>query len=207
MPRKYFLMLAIVGLYSGIAKGGPTLIITEVFYDTPGIDSEEEWIELFNPTASAINLEGFSLQDNGSTFTIGAGNVVGAFQTFILARDAMGFAKLNPGVTPDLTTFPLALSNAGDFLRLRDNLGILLDEVAWEGGLPGWENVAATTGNSITRGQIGAGPNAWLANQTPAPGTPAPIPEPSTLVLMAGGLWVLRRRRKWNSRCRKFWTG
>jgi len=190
-------MLLVMGLYGGMAKGGPSLIITEVFYDTPGLDSKEEWIELFNPTANAIDLDGFSLQDNSSSrFIFGAGNTIGAFQTFILARDAAGFANLNPGVTPDLTTLRLSLNNGGDFLRLRDNLGNVLDEVAWEGGLSGWENVEATTGNSITRGQTGAGPTAWVPNQTPAPGSPSPIPEPSTVMLMASGLlWVLRRQK------------
>jgi Na+-transporting NADH:ubiquinone oxidoreductase subunit NqrC len=28
----------------------PKVYITEVFYDTPGVDSEEEWVELYNPT-------------------------------------------------------------------------------------------------------------------------------------------------------------
>jgi hypothetical protein len=32
------------------------VLITEVLYDTPGTDSIDEWIELYNPTGSAIDI-------------------------------------------------------------------------------------------------------------------------------------------------------
>jgi hypothetical protein len=32
------------------------VLITEVLYATPGTDSIEEWIELYNPTGSAIDI-------------------------------------------------------------------------------------------------------------------------------------------------------
>ncbi len=200
MPQKYFFLPAIFLMFSANAFAGPSLIISEVFYDTPGTESSEEWIELFNPTANAIDLEDFIIEDNNGPFQIPAGHTIQANQTFVIARNAAGFAGLNLGVTPDLVGFTLSLNNGGDFLRLRNNLGILLDEVAWEGGLPGWENVMATEGNSLIRGNTGAGPAAWLSNQQPAPGSPAPIPEPGTLVLLTGGLaslqWLRRSRRR-----------
>src|SRR3990170_5105758 len=39
------------------------LLISEVLYDTPGTDSDEEWIEIYNPTGSALNISHYKIGD------------------------------------------------------------------------------------------------------------------------------------------------
>ena len=182
-------------------NAGPSLIISEVFYDTPGIlnpESKEEWIEIFNPTFQSIDIGGFTIQDNRSTYTMAGGTIIQSGQSMIFARNTAGFFALH-GFNPDFGDFNLSLSNTGDFLRLKDASGTLLDEVAWEGELPGWENVEADNGKSLKRASLGQNPKDWLSNQSPNPGNPnglGVVPEPASIFLVATGLLsmgILRR--------------
>lgn len=45
------------------------LVINEILYDPSGGDSGYEWIELYNESSQAVNLEGWILQKAGSSFT------------------------------------------------------------------------------------------------------------------------------------------
>ena len=44
------------------------LVLSEALYDTAGEDSGKEWVELFNGTAQAIDLSGYSLGNAGSDY-------------------------------------------------------------------------------------------------------------------------------------------
>ncbi len=44
-------------------QGTSHLLISEVLYDTPGTDEDEEWIEIYNPTASTIDLSHYKVGD------------------------------------------------------------------------------------------------------------------------------------------------
>lgn len=148
------------------------LLVSEVFYDTPGDDAREEWIELHNPTASAVAIGGWTLSDNSGTWTIPAGTVIAPGQFLVIARDSAGFQLLY-GVNPDLDGLTLALGNAGDVVRLKDPSGAEIDRVAWEGYLPGW-SVSAGTGESIHRCPDATdtdGSADWTVRATESPGS------------------------------------
>ncbi len=125
------------------------ILISEVFYDTPGRDRIEEWVELYNPTGAAVDLSGWTLSDNSKTYTIPSGTVIGAGSFLIIARNANGFNSLY-GFMPDISGMNLALGNKGDMLSLKDSSGQQIDFVAWENYVSGW-NIAASRGNSIAR--------------------------------------------------------
>lgn len=185
----YSVFVAVLLALAGAAQAGPSIIITEVFYDTPGTDSIEEWVEFFNPTGGTIDIGGWTLHDNSTFFTFPGGTILMPGQTFVLAKNAAGFNALY-GFNPDLDGLNLNLSNSGDFLQLFDLSNQLVDEVGWEGALPGW-NIEAATGESLKRVFAGSGPAAWAGNQSPMPGTHSPIPEPGTLVLVGSGVVLL----------------
>jgi serine protease AprX len=123
--------------------------ISQVAYDTPGIDADEEWIELFNPTGSAIDVGGFRLADNGGTYTLPPNTIVPAGQHFSIARTAAGFMALFDRA-PGLGGMTLSLGNTADELRLLDPNGAEVDRVMWENPTAGWP-IAANTGSSIRR--------------------------------------------------------
>ena len=137
------------------------VVFSEVFYDTPGTDSVEEWIELYNNSPMEVDLSGWTITDNngsGSTYTIPSGETIAAHSYYTIALNSTGFNNLY-GYDADLYgTFP-SLNNDGDALLLKNSSGTLKDTVAWEGGAAagvptGWGSTSvpsAATGESIVR--------------------------------------------------------
>ena len=121
------------------------VLITEVFYDTPGSDSYEEWIEITNTGCSTQSLTGWSLSDNNKTYTLSGS--LQANQSLVVARNSSGFNSLY-STSPDKSNLNLSLGNSGDFVELR-NQTQTVDLVAWENKVPGW-NIQARY-NSIYR--------------------------------------------------------
>lgn len=143
-------------------SGGPSgVVFSEIFYDTPGTDAIEEWIELYNGTGSTVDIGGWTIIDNngtGSSFTFPGGTTIAAGTYLTVAADSAGFNALY-GFDADVYGAISALNNDGDTLLLKDSGGVEIDAVAWEGGasagIPsGWGSVSdpvAATGNSIVR--------------------------------------------------------
>ncbi len=178
-----------------VLYAGPSLIISEILYDAPAPESDEEWIEIFNATGNTIDIGGYTFGDNtASTYTVATGTMVQPGQTMVFARDAT-FFQARYGFSPDFGDFSLGLNNTGDKLVFRDLAKALVDSVAWENHVPGW-SILANDNQSLKRFATAISPASWLSNQTPDPGNPAPIPEPATFVLMATGLGALRWVRK-----------
>jgi len=125
------------------------IIISEVYYDTVGTDSKEEWVELYNPTTSSVDLSGWTLSDNSKSFSLPSGTVIAAGAYLVIARNAAGFTALY-GFAPDVSGMTISLSNSEDQVVLSDNLGNQIDMVAWENYLAGW-SITASTGTSIVR--------------------------------------------------------
>lgn len=150
------------------------VIISEVYYDTVGTDSKEEWIELYNPTGADVDLSGWTLSDNSRTFTLPSGTVITAGGYLVVARDSAGFTALY-GYAPDVSGLTLSLSNSGDQVILSDNNGVEVDMVAWENYIAGW-SITASTGQTIARIDLDDTDtvNDWTtysSNGTPGSGT------------------------------------
>ncbi|MCO4762634.1 MAG: lamin tail domain-containing protein [Myxococcales bacterium] len=166
---------------NGCGATGTSIVIAQVAYDTPGTDSIEEFVELFNPTGAAIDVSGWQLADGAGTWNIPAGTTIAAGAWLTIGRNAAGFEALY-GKQPDLSTMSLSLNNGGDQLLLRDSVGATIDFVAWEGFAEGW-TVTATTGNSIERIDYnGDSSSAWQVKSPASPygggGTTEPPPPP-----------------------------
>ncbi len=125
------------------------LQIVQVAYDTPGTDSVEEFVDLYNPTSVGISLVDWTLSDAAGTWTFPSTAFVPAGGFLTVARNAAGLEAW-VGITPDVEGMSLSLNNAGDVLVLADDLGAEVDRVAWESYLPGW-TVSAGSGDSIAR--------------------------------------------------------
>ncbi|MGA1790902.1 MAG: lamin tail domain-containing protein, partial [bacterium] len=137
------------------------ILFSEIFYDTPGTDSIEEWIELYNKSSFDVNIAGWSIVDNngaGYTFTFPAGTSIAPGTYLTVAIDSAGFAALY-GYEADVYGNLPSLNNSGDTLILKDSLDNVKDFVAWEGGasagIPdGWGSTSdpwASTGRTIVR--------------------------------------------------------
>ena len=150
------------------------VVFSEVYYDTSGKESEEEWLELYNPTPLDVNLSGWKIADNTKNWSIPNDIVITAHSYLTISRNSTAFYTLY-SCSPDLENLTLSLSNSGDYLMLW-NRSVLVDFVAWESGgsgnpYPEWD-LSSPEGRSIKRippNQDMDVPDDWLENQQPEP--------------------------------------
>lgn len=149
----------------------PTLVINEIDYDQPGTDTAE-FIEVKNVGATAVNLDGVTLE-----LVNGNGGGAAIYQTialpavslaagdyFVVCANAATVANCDLDVTPDTN---LVQNGAPDAVGLRYN-SELLDAVSYEGdtGAPytegsgaGLVDDAAQASESISRCEDGSDSN------------------------------------------------
>ena len=115
------------------------VVFSEVFYDPKGRrEADKEWIELYNPLITSVNISGWRVVDNngqGGSYTIPEGTTIEAQSFLTIARNTKGFKKLY-GFTPDVSGLSFGLNNSGDALILKSG-NLVIDAVAWEGGASG----------------------------------------------------------------------
>ncbi|MDG2122384.1 MAG: lamin tail domain-containing protein, partial [Verrucomicrobiales bacterium] len=109
-------------------------------------ENREEWIELYNRGATAVELGGWELE-RGVRWEFPAGTSIGAGGYLVVARDAEAFAADYPGV-PVVGDFDGTLGNGGDLVVLLDEKGNPADEVAYADGAP-WPGGADGGGSSM----------------------------------------------------------
>jgi hypothetical protein len=144
--------------------GSVKVVFSEVYYDTVGTDSVEEWIELYNNSSTTVDISGWTITDNngtGSTYTVPQGKSIAAGGYYTIAADSTGFYNLY-GYNANLYGAIPSLNNNGDALILKDGTGVVKDAVAYEGGASagvptGWGSTSAPsapTGSTIVRSSV-----------------------------------------------------
>jgi uncharacterized repeat protein (TIGR01451 family) len=160
------------------------LLITEVFYDSTNAAPEEEheWIELYNPTASAIGLTNWSIADTvpGSsdtlpTFVMQPGELV-----IIAARTNVFFSHY-PGYTGQVFevtdgTLGSGLNNYADGIILRNAALVAQDAVSYGGSTVAFSPAAnlVPVNSSLERNPANEDNNNrsdWSAQPVPNPGS------------------------------------
>jgi beta-lactamase superfamily II metal-dependent hydrolase len=142
----------------------PKVVFSEIFYDTPGTDSIEEWMELYNNSDLTVDISGWTITDNnggGGTYTIPSGTTMKPNSYLTIAKDSAGFNALY-GYDADIYGGFPGLNNSGDAVLLKDTEDGLVDTAAWEGGASlgvpdGWGSTSApnaSTGKTIVRTDV-----------------------------------------------------
>ena len=102
MKKLYFLFLLCTSI--GVAQSAGDIVVTEFMADSDAVsDTVGEWLEIYNATTSAIDLNGWTIKDDGSnTYTFSVSVVVPAQSYFVLGRGAADTAS-NGGVELDFS--------------------------------------------------------------------------------------------------------
>ncbi len=128
-------------------------LISEVLYSVSA--PESEWVEIYNPTAVAIDLSGWKLGDAERPdayepmFQFPDGTWLAAGATLVIAVNASMVPQADlefydsRAEVPDMTPYPawgnpdypFALRNAGDAVLLLDRTDTLVDGVVWGDGV------------------------------------------------------------------------
>jgi PKD repeat protein len=110
----------------------PKILITEVQIAVEG-DEKEEFVELYNPNQTDVNLTDWYIQrktsptSDYSTFapgTLFSGKTIGAKDYFLIARQGSSFVNL----ADIITDYPLTENNT---LVLKNQNRVMIDEVSW----------------------------------------------------------------------------
>lgn len=175
----------------------PGLLLTEIFYDTPGVDGEEEWIEIANVGTAVLDLSDVAVGDEETAggregmarFPEGARIEPG--QAVVVAQTAVGFRRLygfNPNYefqesdpnVPVMRRFPLwatgdfALANDGDEVLLLSRF-VVIDAVNYGDSTTYFAPAIAGvfTGQSVERVPANCDSDTaadWQPRRTPTPG-------------------------------------
>lgn len=184
-----------------------SLVISEVAYDPSGIEPDDEWIEIYNPTTSTIDLSGFKIGDEETSgggegmlqFPSGASIAPG--QVIIIANTASGFLwtygfepdyEMNEtdAFVPNMTKYTawasgsVALSNSGDEVLLLDGNDALVDAVSWGSSTFAFNPSAPDVpdGHSLERDPADVDTDSaadWVDQPLPDPGFVVSSPDPT----------------------------
>jgi hypothetical protein len=106
------------------------ITISEIMYHPSSENPAEEYIELYNPAASAVDLSGWRFT-SGVQFTFPGGTSIAAGGHLVVAANAAAFTAKYPGVTNFVAGWTGQLSNSGNRIQLDDAFGTKRDEVAY----------------------------------------------------------------------------
>ncbi|MBN8459214.1 MAG: lamin tail domain-containing protein [Verrucomicrobia bacterium] len=105
-------------------------MINEIGYHPASENTGEEFIELFNPDAIAVDAGGWKFT-SGVDFTIPSGTLIPAGGYLVVAADAEEFLAVHPEVTSFVAGWTGILSNSSNRIRLADALGNVVDDVRY----------------------------------------------------------------------------
>lgn len=128
----------------------PPLVINEINYKSGTIKPMGDWVEIYNPTTTAIDLSGWIFKDgdNKHAFPFPYGYILYANQYVVVAEDSTVFKAVCPNVTNVVGSTAFGLSATGEPVRLYDNYGQIVDSVNYSMATP-WPFAAAGMGATL----------------------------------------------------------
>ncbi|NOT04934.1 MAG: lamin tail domain-containing protein [Anaerolineales bacterium] len=141
------------------------VIINEVAWSGTFASPNDEWIELYNPTSSDIDLTQWKLTtDSGSVeifwAPLSTNVIIRAGGYYLIERGSDNYAVSDIAYDKD---FSGSLSDDGEVLRLVDSSNRLIDIANSDGGV--WPAGSTSTKGSMERvGNVQDGPASWATN-------------------------------------------
>ncbi len=189
-------------LCTGIAE---PIVINEINYNSDnGNFDPGDWVELYNPNSTAVDISGWSFYDNAYEFVVPPGTIIAADDYLILTENSAVFGGLFPHLSSNqyIGNFSFTLGNSGERVSLFNPDKCLSDYVVYNDVAP-WDTIPDGNGPTlslIAPNQDNALPASWesssnisSANGTPGrENTPCPVQQivaPDTLC--AGDVFTL----------------
>lgn len=165
------------------------LVINEVYYDPDSehsvggtnADNDSEWIEIYNPTSSTVNLQNWKITDNsGTERTVSTSNRnigPGEFVIFAKAANVRILWGIDESIfVPIGEEFGDGLANGGDRVVLKNSTGSIIDQMSYgtDSSILNPSAIDAADGHSLERDPDGVDTNTatdFVDRTTPTPGT------------------------------------
>jgi len=126
-------------------RSGSGVVINEVSYDPGDGALPLEYVELFNAGPSTVDLSGWML-DDAVSYVFADGTEIGSGDYLLVTQNPTVFFNFERVLS--VGPFDGRLSNDGETVELRDELGVLQDEVDYQLGFP-WPTIGDIPGESI----------------------------------------------------------
>jgi hypothetical protein len=204
-------------LVAGSASSTPIsdLVISEIMYEPTGGDNRRQWVEINNGTTSIVDLSDYQLEwgRNSLADSITLTGLLAPDSTFVIGGPTSDLNNGNP-IYDQIFDFNPNLGDGGhpgfeDALALvQISTSTVMHIVVYGGNgfavpFTDEQGSPATAVDDSSLGQGDSleylGTNTWQVQTTATPGTPhpnlAPIPEPTTAILLGLGLIELASLR------------
>jgi len=126
------------------------VVINEINYNSNAETAIGDWVEFYNNGSSSQDLTDWQFKDSDDEhiFQFPVGTILEADDYLVITRTSETFTARFPNVANYLGNFDFGLSSNGEFLRLFDSEGTLMDSVFY---LPdsGWPEAADGEGPSL----------------------------------------------------------
>jgi hypothetical protein len=173
-----------------IRASSSTLLISEVLYDPLGTEPNEEWIEVFNNSASPMELTNWTISDNLSTDVISPTVTIPAGGCMVIAASSEDFYANYPAFAGAIVFIAdgrigNGLGNTGDRLILKDGEGTVIDQMSYGTDTTAFDPPCpdVAEGHSLERSPANVDTDTfedWIDQESPDPGAVAvPTPTPT----------------------------
>ena len=216
MFTKSTLIVAVIAMTASMSKAD--IVINEIMKnpETPIRDVDGEWFELFNSGNTAVNLDGWTIRDDGSDSHVinnGGNLIIGAGEYLVLGNND-DFA-VNGNLQFDYEYSDFALSNGGDEIVLLDLSATEVDRVNYNNAeFPNFDGESLSLISPFLDNNIGANwedakidpstfetlfDRQYFENNFGTPGAInfSSVPEPSSIAVLGFfAIGLLSRRRQ-----------
>jgi len=127
-----------------------SVVINEINYNSLDSFDPDDWVEIYNSSSETIDLGSWLLKDDNDDhiFTIPLNTLLLPNQYLVFCTDTIKFTALFPDVNPYYGDLGFGLGGGGDFVRLFDYNGLLVDIVEYDDIAP-WDTLADGTGPTL----------------------------------------------------------
>ena len=124
------------------------LVINEINYRSSLSFNPGDWIELYNPKSTAIDLSNWQIRDDNNThiFVVPEGTQIAANGFLVFVKDAAAFSSVFPN-TPFIGELDFGFGGS-DAVRVYNSESKISDEVYYDSVAP-WPTCADETGNTL----------------------------------------------------------
>ena len=125
------------------------IVINEINYKSSDDFNADDWVELYNPNPTSVDLSGWQLKDDDDShvYEIPSETQLEGNGYIVLVKDASDFSDVFPDITNYIGELGFGLGNS-DAVRLYNASGVLQDEVTYESDTP-WSDCAKETGYTL----------------------------------------------------------
>ena len=128
------------------------IVINEINYNSDNENFDPgDWIELYNPNATTVDVSGWTFYDNGNAFVLPSGTSIEAASYLVLVEEVASFTNAFPLVNTNVLVgdIDFSLSNKGERISLFDANKCLVDYVIYNDKAP-WPTAADGDGATLT---------------------------------------------------------